>query len=503
MSEETKETKEIKNPYLANTEEPVIETPATAESAGEPKKNPAVKVVIILAILAVILVVAIVALVVSGLFGDKKGKIAQAFKNTFVQSGEYLEEVWQIKEYEGMFENKECSGELSLTMMEEVTVDATIDSTEDATGIYLDLGMAGSSMLKLEAYADESKIYAVLPEYFDYLFYVDLENLEDDIQVMVENGMLDAYTADSVTDALEMKGESVELSEEAVEKLEADINAAWAKMYEAVSVKEIASEEFEVNSETVKCDGYAIEVTPAILADIAEDSANAYLENEEVMAWLERLEKSYDTNAITEGITTLKEQSEELREMDEEEAEDATFYVNVYLYDEQVAYVEATEPGEEDTIWFAWAIEGGSYPLENSYIELTLDGDEIEIYRNSSFEDGEYWVEYELVDAYGTSYILDTYYTPETGEFEVDVMEDDYWNLLYTYGTFAKVDDHTIEVEIETLEVDEEEILYGEITLMDECGEIQKPEGGEELNIFTLTEEEWTALIMEAYMALY
>lgn len=82
-------------------------------------------------------------------------------------------------------------------------------------------------------------------------------------------------------------------------------------------------------------------------------------------------------------------------------------------------------------------------------------------------------------------------------------MEDDYWNLLYTYGTFAKVDDHTIEVEIETLEVDEEEILYGEITLMDECGEIQKPEGGEELNIFTLTEEEWTALIMEAYMALY
>lgn len=202
-------------------------------------------------------------------------------------------------------------------------------------------------------------------------------------------------------------------------------------------------------------------------------------------------------------LDTIKESAEELRDIDEDDIEDSTFYVNVYVYDEKVAHVEVTEPGDEDEVWLVWGIEGGNYPLENTYFEFTYDGDELEIYRNGSMEDDEYWVEYELVDTYGTSYVMDVYYTPETGEFEIDVMEDEAWNLLYTYGTFEKTDDHTIEVEVEAFEVDEEEILSGDIVLKDECDAIAKPEGSKEINILTMPMEEWEELIMEAYMALY
>ncbi len=476
--------------------------PTASPIPEEPKKNPAVKVAIILAIVAVVLIVAIIALAFSGLFGNKKTKIAQAFKNTMEESEAYLKEVWQAESYEGMFENKESSIELDLTLPEDITLEAVIDSTEEEADVYMDIGMGGSSLVEIEAYSNETQIFIALPEYFDYLFYIDLETIEDDIQVMIDNNMIDTYTADTLLEALE-QSEGAELTDEAVEQLEKDIKAAWKNLFEVVTVKKIDSEEFTVNDEEVECDGYAIQVTPDILADIAEATANAYLENEGVMAWLEMMETSYDTDAITEGLDFLLESAEELRDIDEDEVEDATFYVNVYLYDEKVAYVEATEPGDEDEAWFAWAIEGGNYPLENTYIELTFDGDEYELYRNGSMEDDEYWVEYEFVDEYGTSYVLDTYYIPETGEFEIDFMEDDYWNWLYTYGTIEKKDNHTIEIEIDTLEIDEEEILYGDIVIMDECDTIEKPEGGEEINILTMTEEEWEELIMEAYLALY
>ena len=550
MFDETKETQngeqavestpvqETVNPYLAGAEEPVAEktvaTEPTAEepvaaetepgasaaSEGtqqnfwqaapvaspipeEPKKNPAVKVAIILAIVAVVLIIAIVALTFSGLFGNKKTKVAQAFMNTVEESETYLKEVWQAESYEGMFKNKESRIEMDLTLPEDITLEAVVDSTDEEADIYMDLGMGGSSLIEIEAYSNETQVYIALPELFDYLFYVDLETLEDDIEVMVDNGMIDSYTADTLVEALEAQSEGIELAEESVEQLEKDINAAWKNMFEAVTVEEIDSEEFTVNDEDVECDGYAIEVTPDILADIAEATANAYLENEEVMAWLESLEASYDTDAITEGLDTLQESAEELRDIEKDEVEDATFYVNIYIYEDKVACVEATEPGDEDEVWFKWVIEGGNYPLENTYVELVFDGDEIEIYRNGSMEDDEYWVEYELVDAYGTSYVMDVFYVPETGEFEIDVMEDDYWNWLYTYGTIEKTDDHTIEIAIDSLEVDEEEIMYGDIILADECDKIEKPEGDEEINILTMTEEEWEELIMEAYLAFY
>lgn len=491
-------------------EAPVAETPVTETPANlspipeEPKKNPAVKVAIILAIVAVILIVAIVALAFSGLFGDKKGKVVQAFKNTFEESGDYLKEVWKVKDYEGMFENKESSMEMDLTFPEDITVEAVINNTEDETGMSMDFGMAGTSLVKLEAYANETQIYISLPKFFDYLFYIDLDTMADDIQVMVDNGLVDSETADMLVEALEAKEDGTGLTDEAVEQFEKDVKAAFTEMLAAVEVKEIDAEKFTVNDDKVECDGYAIEMTPEVLADLAEALANAYLDNEEVMEELETLQASYDSESATEALEALLESAEELRDLDEDEVEDSTYYVNVYIYDEKVACVEVTEPGDDDEVWLTWRIEGGNYPLENTYVEISYDdGDEVALYRNGSMEDDEYWVEYEIVDSYGISYVMDVYYTPEAGEFEIDVMEDDYWNWLYTYGTFEKTDDHTIEIEIEALEIDEESILSGDIVIKDESDKIKKPEGGEEINILTMSMEEWEELIMEAYMALY
>lgn len=495
MSEEAPQEQTEQSPWQA--------APAVSPIPEEPKKNPAVKVAVILAIVAVVLIIAIVAVAFSGLFGNKKAKVAQAFKATMEESEAYLKEVWQVESYEGMFESKESSIEMDLTLPEDITMEATIDSTEEETDMVIDIGLGGSSLAEIEAYANETQIFFAIPDYFDYLFYIDIETLEDDIEVMVENGMIDSYTADTLIDALEMEENAVELSEEAAEQLQKDINTAWKEMFEAVKVEEIDSEEFTVNDEDVECDGYAFKVTPDILADITEATMNAYQDNDEVMEFLEYLELSYDTDVITEGFEVMEESVEELRDIDKDDAEDATFYVNVYLYDGKVAHIDVTLPGDEDEIWFAWSIEGGNFPLENTSIELVFDGDEFEFYRSGSMEDDEYWVEYEFVDEYGTSYVLNTYYVPESGEFEIDFMEDDYWNWLYTYGTIEKTDKHTLKIEIDTFEIDEEEIMYGDIVIMDECGDIEKPEGEEEINILTMSEEEWEELIMEAYLALY
>ncbi len=546
MFDETKETQneeqaaestpvqETANPYLAGTEETVVQenvaeeetiaseemeqeevkqedvqqenpwqaTPVASPIPEEPKKNPAVKVAVILAIVAVVLIIAIVALAFSGLFGDKKGKIVQAFKNTMEESETYLKEVWQAESYEGMFEGMESSIEMDLTLPEDITLEAVVDSTEEECDIYMDLGMAGSSLVEIEAYADETQIFFALPEYFDYLFYIDLETLEDDIQVMVDNGMLDSYTADTLIEALEMQDDTVELSDEAIEQLEKDVNAAWAEMFEVLKVREIDSMELTVNDDEVECEGYAIELTAEALADLSEATLEAYQGNDEVMDFLEFVEESYDTDFFTQWLERLEESGEEMREYAEDE-EDLELDVNVYLYEEKIARIDIVNPDDEDEVWFAWNIEGGNFPLENTGVEIDIDGTAVEFYRTGSMEDGEYWVEYEFVDEYGTSYVLDTYYVPETGEFEIDLMEDEYWNWLYTYGTIEKTDDHTIEIEIDTFEMDEEEILYGDIVLIDECGDIEKPEGEEEINILTMTEEEWEELIMEAYLALY
>ena len=477
--------------------------PAASPIPEEPKKNPAVKVAIILAIVAVVLIIAIVALAFSGLFGNKKTKIAQAFKNTMEESETYLKEVWQTENYEGMFEGEESRVEVDFTLPEDITVEAVVDSAEEEAGMVMDLGMAGNSLLELEVYLNESQIFIAIPEYFDYLFYIDLETIEDDIQVMIDNNMIDSYTAETILDALEMQEDAVEPSEEAVEQLGKDLKAAWTDMFEAVKVKEIDSKELTVNDEDVTCNGYAIELTPAIVADLGEATLAAYQDNDEIMEFIDYLELSYDTDAVTEALSSLEEMVDELRDIEADEEKEETLDINVYLYDDKVARIDVTDPEDDDAVWFAWNIEGGSFPLENTSIEIDMDGDEIEIYRTGSMEDGEYWAEYEYVDEYGTSYIFNTFYVPETGEFEFDLMEDDYFNWLYTYGTIVKADDHTIEIEIDTLELDEEEAAYGDIVISDECGDIKKPEGEEEINILTLSEEELEELIMEAYMALY
>lgn len=474
------------NPYLAGGQKKI--TPIQ----NKPKKNPAVAIVIALAVVVVVLIIAIVALVFSGVFGDKKTKLAKAMTVTFTESGDYLKEAWGADQYEGMFEDKEYSLEADLALPEGISLEMSCDANEDASDLYVDIAMAGSSMVELEGYFDGSQMLIAIPNMLDYVFAINMDTIEEDIWVMVDNGLIDEYTAEDAIEALNTT-ETDEISEEAAEQLGEDLLEAWKKFYDSVEVEEIESEELTVNGEKQKCKGYAVVVTGEQAATLMEDVINVIEDNDEAKDAFVSAVKANGMD-YDEAMSEFEDALDDMRDSEEE------LEVDIYLYDEKVAQIYWED--DDDDFSFTWDIEGGNFPLENTSIKVESDYDgNFEIIRTGSMDESDYCSEYEIIDEYGTSYVIDTCYNTENGEVSIEFSEDGE-SSIYVAGSMAKEDDSTIEIAIDTIQVEEEEILSGDITIMNECGDIVKPEG-EVKNALTMTMEEWENIVMEAYMSMY
>ena len=57
-------------------------------------------------------------------------------------------------------------------------------------------------------------------------------------------------------------------------------------------------------------------------------------------------------------------------------------------------------------------------------------------------------------------------------------------------------------ITIDTFKVDGEEIFYGDITVSNECGEIEVPEG-DLRNALKMTEDDWYEILYEIAYSLY
>lgn len=536
--QETAKVQEETNPYLANTASSVAETAQVTDSAAdvvvteavaeetvqeqfmtgesaqeqsaqanpfgaqaaspipeEPKKNnSATKVAIALVAVAAVLIIAIVAIAFSGLFGNKKTEIAKAMKATFSESGDYLKEVWMTEQYEGMFKDKEYSVEAEFELPEGIGFEMEMDATEEESDLWMDISMAGSSFVELEGYFTETQLFVALPELFDYVFFMDLETIEDDIWVMVDNGMIDEESAELLVESLDTEA-AEELSEEASEQLLKDIKAAWDKFYKEIEAEKIDSKKIKVNGEKEECKGYALIFTAEQTATLFEEVVAAYTENEEVMDIMETTMEAMDED-IDDALDEIEDFIDEIRDEGDEEAQ-----MEFYLHDGKVVQIYMEDHDGEETV-FEWTFAGGNFPMENMEMKLGSEYDGyFELIRSGSMKDGKYKAEYEIIDDYGTSYILDVRYTPEDGEVSMEYLEDE-WSYLFLMGTFEKTDDSTLEIEVDTFEVEDEELLSGEMVIVNEAGDIEKPDG-EEINFLTMTEEEWTDIIMEAYEMFY
>lgn len=500
MFDETNENKDTTpglpeepvNPYLTEENTPVSPIPE------EPKKsNSSVKIVIGVVIAVVIILAAALALVLSGVLKDKKQVVAEALKATWEESADYVGGVWDMEQYEGMFADGVYTMEAEFDLQEGLGADITVQKNEDAFGMYADVAMAGSTAVEVEAYMDDAQILFMLPNMLDYVFTIDRETFADDIQNMIDIGMLDEETAEQLIQMNE-GGEKDELSEEAVKELSEEIAAAWKTFYEKGKMEKADSKKVVVNGEERDGEGYTFIASYEDTAMLFTAVKDAYQNNEEVYKLLETSLSSgygYDIEDLFDEL------QDSIDEMTEETEEGQAYGISFYLYDGKVAQIYLEDEEEEDN-YIQINIEGGNFPLENVSIVVSdeLDG-EVEIRREGSDSDGEYRVKYIIEDEYDSKIVMDTRYTKESGEISFELLEDDY-SLIFLSGSMEKADASTIAFGIDALEVEEEMILSGDITIQNQCDEIEVPEG-EEMSLFLMDEEDWQMILWEVAMSMY
>ena len=113
---------------------------------------------------------------------------------------------------------------------------------------------------------------------------------------------------------------------------------------------------------------------------------------------------------------------------------------------------------------------------------------------------GLYTANYTLGLDYETLY-LDIEYDTGNGDLEVEAY--DYYDEIFFNGNLYKsVPGSELEIEIYGVEIDYEEILYGDLVISNECGEIVRPEG-DDFNLLEMTEDEYYDILGEIIYSMY
>lgn len=481
------------NPYLAD--EPK-QSAVVSPIPEEPEKKSSNKVIIgVIAGAAILFLVMVLVLVFGGLFKDDKQTIVKALQDTFTESGNYISEAWGLEQYEGMFEEGIYTVDAQLDLPDGINMDVVVQKNEEACSIYVDGGIAGSSMTGIQMYVDEAEAVIALPGILEDIFTVNRATLEDDIQNMVDLEMLSQEDADELI-ALNEGTEGEAVDKEAYEKLQAEVIQSCVTFWDECEVKKGSSKQLTVNDKEVSSKGYVVTVTGENLAKLAENLKENYQENEAVLkavmdASAGMAVGSYELDTIYDDLDTMIEDCRELEE-------DVT--VEFYLYDGKVAqiYLNSVESN-----YMEWNIEGGNFPLENTSIVVGDEDGVIYELKRTGTDSGKYRARYEMGDGNET-FAIDLKYSGKNGNFSVEFTEDMHGyeeSLLYMKGSLQKTDQSTITISIDSLDIEEETILSGDIVMENICDTIERPQGRER-ELLLLTEDEWYEILYEVAMSL-
>lgn len=489
MFDESKENQNpIENPYLAG--EPQQEN-NFSPIPEEPEKKSSNKVVIGVIAGAVVLFLAIIlVLVFGGLFKNDKQTVMTALKDTFKESGEYISDVWEFEEYEGMFEEGVYTLDAQFDLPDGVGVDMVVQSGEDVYGIYVDGSIAGSSMIEMEIYSDEEEIVISLPDMLDYMLTINRATMADDIQNMVNAGILDQETADELV-ALNEGEEEIE-DGRSYQELQEQIIETFVTFWEECEVKKGDSKKLTVNDKEVNCKGYVMVVTKENLTGFVKNLKAAYQDHEEDVEVLLELYAMYDLDELYEDFDVIIEGCEELEK---------DFELEFYLYDGVVAQIYMDT---DEDIYFEWDMEGGNFPLENTRIILGDRENGDFVFSRTGSDKTKYQVKYEMGDE-DDAFAFEVKYSRDKGSFTMEFTENSYGDeesVMYVKGSLEKTGKSELALSIDSLEIEEEMILSGDIVIEDTCDEIKRP-GGEEKELFRMTEEELEDMLWDIVMSMY
>lgn len=480
----------------------VVNQSATGSTAPAPEKKPNNAVKIIIPIAALVLLVAILlgVALATGKLGGGSGKkeVAEAMSATFTQSGDALKDIWDFEEYKEMFKDKQMSFSADLTVLDDLDMQVLYNIDDTVSSLYMGASLYGTDFIEALFYADEKEFNFGLPGLIDYAFYVDRTTLEDDIWNLVDEGIIQEEDAENLI-ILNQSGQELTNTDNDLEQGGKDILEALKAIYQKSEVKKIDSKTLEIDGEDVNCKGYVVMITPKQIADFFIAYKEVYEENEAFRNYFNQILAMQEGYNSAEELLEHMDPAEELQNLADEAVQEIKedIEICVYLHDGLIARISYEEDRDN---YFEWNIKGGNFPLENTNITLMIDGYEIYVSRTGDEKKGLYSANYTIGLDYETFY-LDIEYDTGNGDLEIEAY--DYYDEIFFSGNLYKsVPGSELEIEIYSVEIDYEEVLYGDIVVSNECGEIVRPEG-EEFNLLEMTEDEYYDILSEIIYSMY
>ena len=466
------------------------------------KSGDIIKIIIPAAVLVILVGLLVGVALATGVIGSKRKTIMKAVAYTFSQSNKAIGDVWEMKDYKGMFENKQMSMTADLNFGREAGIELQVDADKETVGGYLDIKYYGMSMAEADYYFDNEEMMLCIPGITDYVFYVDRRTIEEDIKGLIEEFDLDRSWEDYAK-TLNEDSQNSALIEEGMLQAGEEFAAAIRNLFDGIQVSKTQNKKLTVDGSERSCKGYAVTITGEQLAGLVRKYIEIYERNEAFENYFN------DLMAYGMGFDSREEflKYNDIPEMFEELAvkieESDPFVMEFYIYKKALAqiYFDAGD-GE----YLQWDIEGGNFPLENMNLEIYTGSDTYNLTRSGSYDSGKniYEAEYKITSDAMPDYEFMRFgveYNKKKGDFKFDLMFD--YTEFVLEGDIDKIKPGSeLSIGIDTFEVDGEEVMSGDIYLSNECGEIVKPEG-ERVNVLKLTEDEWYEILWEMSESLY
>ena len=463
----------------------------------EKKSGNAVKFIIPAAIGIALVALLVIVAVATGNLGGNPGKtLAQAVDKTFTLSGDALKETWQMDEYTDMFKDEQMHIDADIDLSGLGNIAIQFDKDQDRCGMLMGVGYYGVSILEANLYVDEEEMRLGIPEWIDYVFYVDFATYNEDIEAFIETYDID----DDLADELRVLGETLQDRDVAGDaEIDESLEEAFEQLQDALrgmcSGAEIAktdSKKLTVNGKERNCKGYVVTIGESGTVEFFRTYKEIYQSNEAFQNYFDQIMiatagAELEHDLVLEAFDLLADAC----------AEAGDIQVYCYIYDGVLAQI-CFESGE---ISFEWNICGGNFPLENMDLTFAYDSEGFVIKRSGSLNGTDYEAEYQI-SVGDEELIFTAELDKENGVFRFEFEEDYYFSILLKGKIEKTVPGSEYAIIIDTFKVDNEEILYGDITVSNECGKIEVPEG-DLRNVLKMTEDDWYDILWELSYYLY
>lgn len=443
-------------------------------------------------LIALVLLLVGVAAVTGKLGGNGKKEVTNAMMATFTRSGGAIREIWAVDEYKGMFEDRQMSIDADLTVTGGINLDMQYNMDDTVSSLNMNVRYYGGSLIEALFYMDKEELRLGFPYITNYVFYVDRTTLEEDIQSMVEAGVIDEEAAKSIImlnqNEQDLTGAGEEIRQGGRELLE-----AVKAVYNKAEVKKADGRMLEVNDGDKSCKGYVMAVTGEQIADFFIAYKEVYEKNKSFQNYFNQLmAQKLEYDSAEELLEEIDPAEEFLKLADEAAGMEENIEIYFYLCDGAVARIYCEKDKDN---YIAWDIKGGNFPLENTELTIAADGyDRLFFSRSGSLENDKYTADYSM-DLEGEELNLEMKYDRGSGNFDLAV--SDYYSEFTLSGNIDRtIPGSELMLEIDSFEADYSEVFYGDITISNECGAIERPEG-ETLNIMTMTEDDWNDIMAE------